>query len=452
MARWRFCNVLQSRSEIRNLWQFSAAGKFNLQRHETKLGKEKLPEKLVARDWQTLFQPRLDVAWLSSHKVFLRVVQLPKADLAETQSMLDLQLEKLSPLPVAQVVWGFELLPTAEPDMQTAVVIIVPRSEIDAYLASLEAQGFSADRLEFAFIDQLRATKVHQDGAWIYPAINGEADSCLVTWWYHGTLRNLSVVHLPGNGDKGSVLQHQLAQMTWAGELEGWLTSQPRFHLVADAETAEVWRGYFAAEQPLEIVPPLPPTELAALTARRAVAGEPRTNLLPPDYSTRYRQQFIDRLWMRGLGAVLALYCVGAAAYIGWVQIAKWRFNNVEEKVVSLGPSYTNTVQMKERLRIMQEQLDLQYAALECYRAVAETLPSELTLESLNIDRGRKLGLSGSASEADRTKILDFNEQMIKVRSKDQLLFSQVDPPQINTVGNQVRWRFSCDLKRTEIE
>src|SRR5687767_11797314 len=141
MARWRFCNVLQPGSEIRNLWQFSATGKFNLQRHEAKLRSEPLSPKLISRDWQTLVQPRLDVAWLSSQKVFLRVVQLPKADLAETQSMIDLQLEKLSPLPVAQIVWGFEIFPTDEPDMQTVVVIIAPRSQVDDFLGKLEGQG-----------------------------------------------------------------------------------------------------------------------------------------------------------------------------------------------------------------------------------------------------------------------------------------------------------------------
>ena len=448
MARWRFCNVLQSGSELRNLWQFSAGGKFNLQMHETKIGKEKLSEKLVARDWQTLFQPRLDVAWLGSHKVFLRVVQLPKADLAETQSMIDLQLEKLSPVPTTQIVWGFDLVPTAEPDMQTAVVIIVPRSEIEAYLGTLEAQGFSADRLELPFIDQLRATKPHEDGAWIYPASNGAAESCLVAWWYHGTLRNLSVVHLPALGDKASTLQHQLAQMTWAGELEGWLTSPPRYHLIADPETAETWRNYFSGEQPLEIVAPVTPTELAGLTARRAVAGEPRTNLLPPEYSARYRQQFVDRLWMRSLGAVLMIYVLVAGAYIGWVQFEKWRTSSVEEQVVGLGPTYTNVIQIKERVRIMQEQLALQYAALECYRAVAETLPAELTLDVFNFDRGQKLTLTGSAASGDLPKVLEFNEALMRVRSKDKPLFVAVDPPQQNTgPNNQIRWRFSCDLK-----
>jgi len=218
---------------------------------------------------------------------------------------------------------------------------------------------------------------------------------------------------------------------------------------VADAEMAEKWRNYFSAEQPLDIAASVTPTELAGLTARRSVAGEPRTNLLPPEYAARYKQQFVDRLWMRSLGAVLAIYCILAGAYIGWVQFEKWRFNSVEGQVAALGPTYTNVVQIKERVRIMQEQLALQYAALECYRAVAETLPAELTLDSLNFDRGQKLTLTGSAASADLSKVLEFNEQLMRVRVKDGPLFSAVDPPQQNTgPNNQIRWRFSCDLKR----
>ena len=110
MARWHSCNILQSASDIRNLWQFSAGGRIILQREVANLPTEPLPAKMVSKDWQTLFQPKLNVAWLPADKVFLRVVQIPKSDPAETQSMLELQLEKLSPLPVAQVVWGFELL------------------------------------------------------------------------------------------------------------------------------------------------------------------------------------------------------------------------------------------------------------------------------------------------------------------------------------------------------
>src|SRR5436305_14565824 len=174
MARWYSCNILQSAKDIRHLWQFSAGGRINLQREVAVLPSEPLPAKVVGKDWQTLFQHKLNVAWLPPDQVFLRVAQIPKGDPAETQSMLELQLEKLSALPVNQVVWGYELLkPTAPPDamttlegeMQTAIVIIVARSYVEEFLGQLEAQEYLADRLELPLLDQLRATPVHEDGA-----------------------------------------------------------------------------------------------------------------------------------------------------------------------------------------------------------------------------------------------------------------------------------------------
>src|SRR5438874_1614634 len=158
MARWHSCNILETASNTRYLWQFSAGGggKVTLQRQEARTASEPLPEKLVAKDWQTLFQPRLNVAWIPAEHVFLRVVQLPKADLAETRSMVELQLEKLSPLPVAQIVWGFELLAHPGAEMQTAVVIIIGRSRVEEFLGQLEGHGYLADRLELPFLDQLR--------------------------------------------------------------------------------------------------------------------------------------------------------------------------------------------------------------------------------------------------------------------------------------------------------
>src|SRR2546426_11108578 len=263
MGRWNSCNILQSAKDIRHLWQFSAGGKISLQREVANLPTEPLPAKMVSKDWQTLFQPKLNVAWLPADKVFLRVVQIPKSDPAETQSMLELQLEKLSPLPVAQVVWGFELLqPSGPPDamttlegeMQTAIVIIVPRAFVEEFLGQLETQGYMADRLELPLLDQLRATNVKEDGAWIYPGAGDNQYSCLVAWWYGGTLRNLSLVHLPPTENRGELLQEQLTQMAWAGELEGWLTFLPRFNLVADEPAASAWKALFRPEQAVTVV------------------------------------------------------------------------------------------------------------------------------------------------------------------------------------------------------
>src|SRR6187401_3001818 len=130
MARWYSANVLQAAAKEKRLWQFHIRGDNpNLTREETKLPTEALPAKLISKDWQTLYQPKLNVAWLPADKVFLRVLQLPPVDTAEeTTSMIDLQMEKVSPLPIAQIVWTFELMPRREGQAQTAIVVIAARN------------------------------------------------------------------------------------------------------------------------------------------------------------------------------------------------------------------------------------------------------------------------------------------------------------------------------------
>jgi hypothetical protein len=460
MGRWHSCNILQSAAETRNLWQFSAGGKISLQHEVAALPTEPLPAKIIAKDWQTLFQPKLNVAWLPADKVFLRVVQIPKSDMAETQSMLELQLEKLSPIPVAQVVWGFELIQSTAPadamttlegEMQTAIVIIVARAYVEEFLGQLETQNYLADRLELPLLDQLRATAIKEDGAWIYPGAGGDQYSCLVAWWYGGTLRNLSLVHLPAAENRGALLQEQLLQMTWAGELEGWLTFLPRFHLIADEPVASAWVALFKPEQAVELVKPLTGLELAALTCKRATNGEVRTNLLPPEFTTRYQQRFNERLIMQALGALLFLYVLIVSVYVGWTQFEKFRFSQRADQAAKLGLEYTNTIQLKEHVRVLQDQVDLQYAALDCYKSVADCLPAEITVGMVNFDHGKTLNLTGTGGSDDRVKVLDFMEAMRKYEVKNQLLFKNFNGPRIDAQLNQpLRWSFSCDLKRTD--
>ena len=112
MARWNNCNILQLAPDAKRLWRFDAkGGGFVLGREQRISHTETLPAGSVAKSWATLWQPRLNVAWLPPESVFLRVVELPKSNFDETFSMVELQLEKLSPLPVAQTVWTMHILP-----------------------------------------------------------------------------------------------------------------------------------------------------------------------------------------------------------------------------------------------------------------------------------------------------------------------------------------------------
>jgi hypothetical protein len=236
--------------------------------------------------------------------------------------------------------------------------------------------------------------------------------------------------------------------------MEGWLTAPPSWHLVADAPAAAEWEPALRTglEQPVEVIAPVPVAGLAALTAARAAQSGSEGNLLPAEFSTRYRQQFVDRLWMRGLGAVVLLYVIGVLVYFARLELELYGTAAVEQQVAERGPIYTNALQLKAKFQVLKDRQDLKFAALDCWKVVAELLPDGVTLDGYNFSEGKKLTLSGSAP-ADQTKrLLDFDSDIRKVAPNGQALF---DPNAGDHITWEVRgpvanWHCVLELKRTE--
>ena len=456
MARWNSCNILQVAPDANRLWRFSAkGGNFVLDREQKTPGGEPLPSRLVAKSWSSLWQPKLNVAWLPPESVFLRVIELPKSSFEEIQAMVELQLEKISPLPVAQIVWTFHLLPAADGELQRVVVVIAGRTAVEDFLGRLEKDGYLADRLEVSMLDQLEAAPATADGAWIYAGAHGK-DAALVAWRSNGALRNLCLVVLPPEGDRTRSLKAQLAQLCWAGEMEGWLTEPPQWHLVADPVNAVEWEKLLreALDEPVRLAEPPPPAELAARTARRTALSR-GVALLPAEFSARYHQQFVDRLWLRGLVATGVLYAIGVVIYFCATTVLNYKTVAVEQQAAQLGESYTNVLQLKARYAVLTTRQQLKYAALDCWKIVAENLPAGLKLQRSSFTDGQKLTLSGVCAADEIGLISDpgkFYDAVRKAKLDGQNVFepSAIEPLIWNVSGKSANWHFTLQLKRAE--
>jgi len=457
MARWNSCNLLYIAPDAKRLWHFDAkGGGFVPGREQSVPHPDPLPAKLVAKNWSSLWQPKLNVAWLPPENVFLRVIELPASNADETFAMVELQLEKLSPIPLGQIVWSYHVLPRSVPEnLQTIVVVIVARSLVEEFLGRLERDGFLANRLEVPMVDQLEATAVTGDGAWIFPQAGVGPGSALVGWWSGGALRNLSLVNLPAAGDRAIELKNQLAHIVWSGELEGWLSAPPRWHLVADPVTAAEWEKWLRAglNEPVTVVPPTPAVELAIRTAKRAAAGT-RANLLPSEFTAHYHQQFVDRLWLHGLGYAGLLYAISLVIYFCAVAFLGYRTGNLEAQVAALGGSYTNSLQLTAQYNVLSERQQLKYAALDCWQRVSEQLPPTITLERFSLADGQRLALSGITTEDQIDSIFSFYTAMQKLKANGQFVFDQQkgEPPSPKLLGNNEQWNFSLQLLHVEAE
>lgn len=450
------CNVLAESGGVTRLWAFAgaearAAGEFKVKSDQA------LPRKVVGKGWSQLVRTRINLAWTGEQAVFLQLVQLPTDDASEVPAMLEHQIEKLSPLPVGQIVWSYEVLRGRAVGGLPVLVLVAERPTLEARLTELEKRGFIADRVESPLLQLVAGTAMEKDGVYFFPFLQGNRRNCLVGWVSEGTLRSLSLVNLADDDRWSRQLVDEVNRLAWAGEMEGWLPEEMSVHLVSDGEMLPTWRA--ALEQglglPVEVHPRPSDEELAGASARRTTAGEPRANLVPSEHAARYRQQFTDRLWMGGLGALLGAYLVVVLVYLGAVEVQKYRQGQSAAAFAEVNVAYTNTLRLKAQTQVLQETVNLRYAALDSYMATVEAMPEELTLESFSFSGGQLLTLGGTAPADQEGRITEFWQALKRKVVGGTNLFSEVMLKPTSSQNVQgvpvIRWSFTCTIRRTEL-
>lgn len=445
------CNVLSLRQGHRHLYHFSVnkggaapAGLWEI------AADKPLPANVVSRDWRLLIRSRLDIAWMPPESVFLRAVQLPACAPGELAGMIEFQLEKLSPMPPAQVVWTVESVAHPDATQQTALVTIAARSTVEAFVESLEQGGYMPDRIELPMVRRLLSKPVEGNLLRIVLDGSGAQQVALLGWWTDSVLRDVSLIRLPVQG-AAELLLAQLNGTAWAAELDGWLALLPSVTVVAPLSEAaplvEALRGW--CSQPVSIEPPGAEPDLAQLTANHALHPSP-ASLIPEEVRTRQQRQYVDSLWVKGLTALAITYLAGVFVYLAVLTYQKSSVETLRNETRSMALQYTNTLQLKARVRVLQEQVALRFAALDCWNAVVEKLPEALTLAQLDFKNGRTLLISGNASEGDRAEVTRFNDLLRAVSSEGKPLFSEVKPATMTPRGALLAWSFEAELRREE--
>jgi hypothetical protein len=173
-------------------------------------------------------------------------------------------------------------------------------------------------------------------------------------------------------------------------------------------------------------------------------------SLIPEEVRTRQQRQYVDSLWVKGLTALAMTYLAGVFVYLAVLTYQKSSVETLRNETRSMALQYTNTLQLKARVRVLQEQVALRFAALDCWNAVVEKLPEALTLAQLDFKNGRTLLISGNASEGDRAEVTRFNDLLRAVSSEGKPLFSEVKPATMTPRGGLLAWSFEAELRREE--
>ena len=150
----------------------SAASGCVLSREHTVLEGESLPA-WVRKDWRSLFKRKLNIAWLPPEQ---RVP--PRGPIPAERFSRDAGDGGAAAGETLAHARGSDRLEHPHPaacrrrhadgDGDDRVA-----RGVEEFLGKLEGQGYLADRLELPLLDQLQATAITEDGAWIYPEVGG---------------------------------------------------------------------------------------------------------------------------------------------------------------------------------------------------------------------------------------------------------------------------------------
>ncbi len=456
--RFQSCNVFALSGANRKVWRFQIKAGEPVPTEVLVLGPGKpLPPGLTAGDWRRLLQPRLNLAWLPADSVFVRAVELPAATPEEIPEMIEFQLERLSPLPPAQVVWTVEAVEGVEggtPGSITAWVTLASRTAVEEWLARLEQEGYVADQLDLPLLRELRACRPLGDGLWLLVEETPTGRVVLVAWFLEGRWREIGLIRLAEGAAGATQLVDELTRNAWAGEFGGWLKALPPVTVQADSVVAadlepalQNWSG-----QAVRTEPRVDEARVAEAAARYHLRSTGRS-LIPTDVAQRRRNEFIDSLWIRSLGVAAVVYLAFVFCFMVALKVQEYRLDSVRDAGNAIAQTYTNSLQLKAQIGILQDQVALRFAALDAWRAAVEALPETLTLAQLDFTRGRALELAGTVSADNTAEVTRFNSQLKTIEANGQLLFARVDPATFFPAqgpGGSVRWSFKAELKRAE--
>lgn len=92
----------------------------------------------------------------------------------------------------------------------------------------------------------------------------------------------------------------------------------------------------------------------------------------------------------------------------------------------------------------------MKFAALECWKIVAEQLPEGISLQRFSFQNGGRLTLAGTVASGQIGEITDnFYDPIRKAESNGQRMFDMGDQLTYHNYNNLVNWNFSLLLKHT---
>ncbi|HUJ10431.1 MAG TPA: pilus assembly protein PilM [Verrucomicrobiae bacterium] len=407
---------------------------------------------IAAQSLRRQFDPREHrvVTSINCEDVLCQSLRLPATDPTELKQILDLQIDSLTPLPLEEIVYGFE--PLESFDGQTRVlVVIAPKVKVNERVEVLETAGLpaeivSVDALAMFHALSQRNTLPTDDRLNVLVSL-GATSANVIVYSQNVPFAVRSMVFGPGavpGGEGESLLREELQRTLVAAEAEHPQRGVGSVTFLATSEELKSLAERVGAGLSVPsnfLTNGAVPSPALSLCLHCAAEASLRLNLLPDEWRSKRRAAAFRKHLIRGAIALGAVYALALGTFLGLLAVRTSRLNRLEKEAGGLQPFFLHARQTESELVTMRNQLGTKYSALEVLREVTLRMPEGVRLSEFAFKKDQTVGLKGQAPSASVSD--DYVSQLEKSE-----LFSQVTPNRTSTeAGGLTKFDLVCTLK-----
>jgi Tfp pilus assembly protein PilN len=354
---------------------------------------------------------------IPSGLALMRVVNLPTNDPGELKDMVDLQVDKFSPFPVAQMAVSFEQL-AAQNGSSRVLVVAAQREQVDRIGEAFHTAGFRLHEMDVEVLGWWHLLKenghVAETGQHILLLLDVASVELIVA--QDGVPLVFRSLGMPGGGRGEEFVREMVEEAGYT------LTTLEAEQGTAPSVRLSVW--YWEAPEPALLealgrecgtapethgMNELPP--LSEGLARRAQQRGPLTlDLAPAEWHVAETSR---RARSRLLFASAVFLGVWALAVGGFLLGMAWQENKLKrlkQRVETVEKPAAGVRQIKQKVEELDRYSERSRSALECLREISALLPPGLDLTSMLYKKGNEITLRGETTPEQVDQIYQFFE------------------------------------------
>jgi len=354
---------------------------------------------------------------LPSSRLLMRILELPSADPSELKSMVDLQMDQISPYPIDQLTVSYEVL-LQTPTHSRVLAVAAQRKLVDTlgdlfknekvYIRSLDAEVLAWWSLLLA-----HGQVPCQGRVVILLEEHTEFSMIVVDEGYPVCFRSMELFHRFTDPDVMRELAGEVSYTLLALEAEYGHQESCALEIWSEAEIPPPLVDLLAAEcggtvqlHDLSSIPPVS-EGLALRTVQRRLH---HVELIPREWIELQRRKRLVQVATIASIAVLSLWLAAVAVMGAVFSFRQAAFNRLSREAARYEQPARAAQAARGEMLSLEKYADRSHSALECLREITEALPDGVEIASFTFKKGEAVSLRGSSERTEA--IYDFFQKL----------------------------------------